>query len=121
MLERYDQVAQAIRDHVAACNARDLQRLLTGLSEDVVWQTGQDTFHGRDELATLFSEALRTIGPRLTITSLLIDHDRAACELQETMTIEGANREDFIADFYRVDTGGVIVSAKIYRQGVADV
>src|SRR5262249_48591371 len=100
MLERYHQVEKAIRDHVAACTSQDLQRLLTGLSEDVVWQTGQDTLHGREELATLFSEVFRTIAPRLTIHALLIDQDQAACELHETMTVEGSIREDFIAGFY---------------------
>jgi uncharacterized protein len=121
MSERYDQVERAIRDHVTAFNAHDLQRLLAGLAEDAVWQTGQDTFRGRDELAALFSEAFRSIAPRLTIHSLLIDQDRAACELVEGMTVEGAMREDFIAGFYRVDTNGMITSAKIYRQGSADV
>jgi hypothetical protein len=55
------------------------------------------------------------------VLSLLIDDDRAACELRENMTVDGAAREDFIAGFYRVDTSGVITSAKIYRQGSADV
>ena len=121
MSERYAQLERTIRDHVAAFNAQDLQRLLTGLAEDAVWQTGQHTFCGRDELATLFSEAFRTIAPELAIRSMLIDQDRVACELLETMTIDGAAREDFIAGFYRVDTNGVITSAKIYRQGSADV
>src|SRR5215468_8252123 len=46
MSERYEQVERAIRDHVAAFNAQDLQCLLTGLAPDVVWQTGEDTFRG---------------------------------------------------------------------------
>lgn len=121
MSEQYDQVERAIRDHVAAFNAKDIQRLLAGLAEDVVWQTGQDTFRGHAALAAVFGGAFSDIAPRLTIHSLLIDHDRAACELQESMTVEGAAREDFIAGFYRVDTHGMITSAKIYRQGSADV
>jgi len=121
MTERYAQAEKTIRDHIAAFNAQDLQSLLTGLAEDAVWQTGQHTCCGRDELTTLFSEAFRTIAPRLAIRSILIDQDRVACELLETMTIEGAPREDFIAGFYYVDANGVITSAKIYRQGSADV
>lgn len=121
MSEQYDRVERAIREHVAAFNTRDLQRLLSGLAEDVVWQTGQYTFRGRDELAAVFSDAFRAIAPRLTIHSLLIAQDRAACELREDMTVEDAMREDFIAGFYRVDTSGVITSAKIYRQGSADL
>ena len=121
MTERYAQVEKTIRDHIAAFNAQDLQSLLAGLAEDAVWQTGQHTFRGRDELAALFSEAYRTIAPKLAIRSILIDRDRAACELLETMTVEGVAREDFIAGFYCVDANGLITSAKIYRQGSADV
>jgi hypothetical protein len=121
MSERYDQVERAIHEHVAAFNAQDLQRLLTGLAEDAVWQTGQDTVRGHDKLAVLYSNAFRVIAPRLTILSLLIDQGRAACELRESMIVDGCAREDFIAGFYRVDTNGVITSAKIYRQGSADI
>jgi len=121
MPERYSQVEKVIRDHVAAFNAQDLPRLLAGLADDVVWRTGQDTFQGHDELATLFSEAFSAIAPSLTIRSLLVDEDRAACEMVERMTVDGAVREDFIAGFYRVNAEGVITTAKIYRQGSADV
>ncbi|HEY7339238.1 MAG TPA: nuclear transport factor 2 family protein [Ktedonobacterales bacterium] len=121
MSERYAQLERTIRDHVAAFNAQDLQSLLAGLAEDAVWQTGQDTFYGRDELATLFSEAFRTIAPELAIRSMLVDQDRVACELLEILTIDDAMREDFIAGFYSVDANGVITSAKIYRQGSADI
>lgn len=121
MQEGYDQVAKAIRDHVAAFNAQDLQRLLTGLSEDVLWRTSQETFHGRDELASVFRAAFRTIAPRLALRSMLIDQDRAACQLHERLTVDGVTRDDFIAAFYQVESSGVITSAKIYREGSADV
>jgi hypothetical protein len=98
-----------------------MHRLLTGLAPDVVWQTGGDTYRGHEELTALFGGAFRAIAPKLTIYSLLIDHDRAACELQEGMTVDGVAREEFIAGFYRVDTQGLITAAKIYRQGSADV
>jgi hypothetical protein len=121
MSKRYDQVERAIRDHVARFNAQDLQPLLAGLAVDVVWQTGRDTFRGRDALAALFSDAFGVLAPKLTIHSMLIVQDRAACELRERMTVAGVLREDFIAGFYRVDTNGVITSAKIYREGTADI
>jgi hypothetical protein len=121
MSERHNHVEKAIREHVAAFNAQDLPRLLAGLAANAVWQTGQDTVRGHAALAVLFGDAFRVIAPRLTVLSLLIDDDRAACELRENMTVDGAAREDFIAGFYRVDTSGVITSAKIYRQGSADV
>ena len=119
--EHYQRVERAIHKHIAAFNAQDLPRLLAGLAEDAVWQTGQDTFRGRAELAALFRGAFRAIAPRLTIRSLLIDQDKAACEMVEHMTVGSDTRQDFIAGFYRVDADGVITTAKIYRQGSADV
>jgi hypothetical protein len=123
MAEWYNQMEWTIREHIAAFNARDLPRLLGGLAQEISWQTGQDTFRGRDELAEMFSDAFRTIAPTLTLHSLLIDHDhdRAACELCERMTVNGVEGEDWIAGFYYVDATGVITSVKIYRQGSADV
>jgi hypothetical protein len=64
MSERYDQVERAIRTHVAAFNARDLQRLLTGLAEDAIWSTSQDTVCEHGELAVLFDDAFRSARPR---------------------------------------------------------
>ncbi len=103
MSERYDQIEQAIREHVAAFNSRDVERLMAGLAEDVVWQTGADTIRGRSELAAVFSDAFRVIAPQLTIRSLLIDRDQAACELRERMTVDDVAREDYIAGFYRLN------------------
>jgi hypothetical protein len=121
MSERYEVVEGAIREHISAFNAQNLHRLLTGLAEDAVWQTGQHTVRGHDELAAFFSDAFRDITPSLTILSLLIDQDRAACELRERMIVGGTPREDFIAGFYRIDANGMIASAKIYREGSASV
>jgi hypothetical protein len=121
MAERYNQLEWTIREHLAAFNTYDLPRLLGGLAQDITWQTGQDIFRGRDELAAVFSDAFHTIAPTLTLRSLLIDNDRAACELCEHMTVGGVAREDWIAGFYQVDATGVIKSVKIYRQGSADV
>jgi hypothetical protein len=90
---------RTIHEHVAAFNAHDLPRLLGGLAQDLIWQTGQDTFRGREELAEVFCDAFRTIAPTLTLPSLLIDHDRSACELREYMTVNGVKREDWIAGF----------------------
>jgi ketosteroid isomerase-like protein len=68
MAEWYDQMERTIREHVAASNERDLPHLLGGLAQEIIWQTGQDTFRGRDELAEVFSDAFRTIAPTLTET-----------------------------------------------------
>lgn len=98
-----------------AFNAGDLQRLLTDFTEDAIWQTGRDLIRGHDKLAALFSGAFGALAPQLTIYSLLIEQDRAACELQERIAIFGVTHEDFIAGFYHLDTTGRITLAKIYH------
>ena len=52
-----------VAEHLAAFNAHDSARLLAGLAEDVRWATGQDVFHGRDELAELFDDGLWAMRP----------------------------------------------------------
>jgi hypothetical protein len=121
MAEWYDQVESTIREHVAAFNAHDLPRLLGGLAQEIIWQIGHDTFLRRGELAGVFSDVLRVIAPTLTILSLLIDRNRAPSELCERMMVEGVERDDWIAGFYRVDALGVFKSVRIYRQGLVDV
>ena len=121
MSQQSIQLEQVIRNHIAAFNAQNLYQLLAGFTEDAVWRTGKDTFRGREEFAQLFSEAFRTITPSLTIRSMVIGQDQVACELLESMTTEGIQREDAIAGFYRVDAHGMITSATIYREGSADV
>jgi len=37
------------------------------------------------------------------------------------MTVDGVEREDWIAGFYHVDATGMITSVKICRQGSADI
>lgn len=44
----------------------------------------------------MFGGVFRAIAPKLTIHWLLIDHDRAACELRQGMTVDGVAREEFI-------------------------
>ncbi|GAA5036275.1 hypothetical protein GCM10023317_90170 [Actinopolymorpha pittospori] len=46
--------------------------------------------------------------------------DASDRELTETLTVEGRERSDAIAGFYRLRDGR-IESAKIYREGSADV
>ena len=52
--------------------------------------------------------------------SLLSDGEMVACQLTETLTVEGRERTYAIAAFYRLRNGR-IESAKIYREGSAEV
>lgn len=106
--------------HVDAFNAHDLDALMACLSRYATWTTGADRFQGAAELRELFAGAFEALSPRLELENLLVDGDRVACELREVYSAEAVERTDRIAGFYRVEDGR-IASAKIYREGSADV
>ena len=111
--------AQIVRDHIAAFNARDLDRLIACFSTDATWVTGTDRFEGTAELAKLFADAFAELSPTLTITNIVVDRDHAACEMSEQLIANGVTRVDHIAGFYHLRSGR-ITAAKIYREGSAD-
>ncbi|RZT85330.1 hypothetical protein EV383_2195 [Pseudonocardia sediminis] len=111
---------QILRRHVVAFNARDVDELMAGFTEDPVWSTGSDTVHGRDALRDLFSAAMSELLPTLTIQDLVADADRVAAQMVETLRVDGTERTYAIAGFYELQDGR-IRSATIYREGSADV
>jgi hypothetical protein len=113
-------IEDLIKEHVAAFNARDLEALMAGFTDDAVWVTGQATARGRAELAGLFGGAMRGLLPTLAIQNLIAGQGQAAAQLTEVFTFEGVERTDHIAGFYVIEDGR-IASAKIYREGSADV
>ncbi|MFE2538601.1 nuclear transport factor 2 family protein [Actinacidiphila glaucinigra] len=112
--------AAAIRTHVRAFNARNLDALLAGFTDDAVWITGTTTVRGRAALTGLFDEAMRGLLPTLEVSDLLAEGDRAAGQMTETLTYRGERRTCPIAAFYELRDGR-IASAKVYREGSADV
>ena len=109
-----------IRAHVEAFNRRDLTALMAGFAGDAVWTTGTTTVRGRARLAEFCAEAMTGLLPTLTVQSLITVRGRAAAHMTEELTVDGARRVDFITGFYVV-RDGLIVSAKIYREGSAVV
>ena len=112
--------AAVVRRHVEAFNARDLDALMAGFTEDALWATGTTVVRGHGELAGLFASAMAGLLPTLTLGSLLAAGDRVACELTETLTLAGGERTFRIAGFYELRDGR-IESAKIYREGSAEI
>jgi hypothetical protein len=112
--------AAAVREHIRAFNARDLDALMAGFTDDAVWITGASTATGRTELAGLFTDAMSGLLPTLTVETLLTGGDKAACQMTETLTADGEERNFSIAAFY-VLRGGRIASAKVYREGSAEI
>jgi hypothetical protein len=105
---------------VAAFNARDLDALMAGFTEDASWITGSTVVRGLGELTELFAAAMQGLLPTLTIQNLITVGDRAACEMIETLTFDGEDLTFAIAGFYRLREGR-IASAKIYREGSAEL
>ena len=113
-------MSETLRRHVDAFNARDLDALLAGFTEDAVWFTGTTAVRGIDELTDLFADAMTQLLPTLTIQDVLTEGDRVAAQLTETLTHDGQKRTFAIAGFYRLRDGR-ITSAKIYREGSAEL
>ncbi len=120
MSESHNEPASVVRRHIDAFNARDLQTLIACFSTDATWVTGADTFQGSAALRELFAAAFAELSPELHVRSLVVQDDVVACELREDYSVGGVEHTDHIAGFYRVDAG-LIVAAKIYREGSADV
>ncbi|MFD5563101.1 nuclear transport factor 2 family protein [Kitasatospora griseola] len=113
-------VAAAIDAHVRAFNDRDVDALMAGFTDDAVWITGTTVVRGRAALAELFAAAMADLLPTLTVQNLLVGRDRAVCQLVETLRVDGERRVCSVAGFYRLRDGR-IASAKIYREGSAEV
>jgi ribosomal protein S18 acetylase RimI-like enzyme len=110
----------AVARHVAAFNRHDTQGLLQTLAADAVWNTGQDTIRGHQALAELFDDGLWALKPSLAVRTLLAEEDRVAAQFDEELTIQGQVRRFVIAGFFHVRAGRV-QSAKIFREGSADI
>jgi uncharacterized protein len=109
-----------VREHVDAFNAHSTERLLAGFAPDAVWVTGTDVTHGRDGLADLFDDWLWGLRPSLAVITLVAADRHVAAELVEELTVDDERRAMNIAVFFVVDQGR-ITSAKVYREGSADV
>jgi ketosteroid isomerase-like protein len=112
--------AAAVHEHIRAFNARDLDALMAGFTDDALWITGTSTARGRTELAGLFADAMTGLLPTLTLQTLLTEGDRAACQMTEALTVDGNEQTFSIAAFYLL-RGGRIASAKVYREGSAEI
>jgi uncharacterized protein len=112
--------AAVLHEHLRAFNAGDLPALLDGFTPEAVWVTGRSSARGREELAELFGRAMDDLRPTLTLRALVATDGLVACELTEVLTSGGRRQTYPIAGFYEI-VAGRIASARIYREGSADV
>lgn len=106
-------------EHIEAFNARDVDRLMAGFTDDAEWVTGRDVVRGRAALTGFFAGAMSELLPTLELLDIVAAGDRAAAELHETWHHDGETRRAHIAGFYRLQ-GNRIRRAKIFREGSAD-
>jgi len=112
--------AAIVHEHLRAFNAGDLPALLEGFTPEAVWVTARSRARGRKELAELFGRAIADLRPTLTLRTLVATEGLVACELTEVLVSGGRHQTYPIACFYEI-AGGRIASARIYREGSAEV
>ncbi|RJQ90040.1 nuclear transport factor 2-like protein [Amycolatopsis panacis] len=105
---------------MAACDARDIEGLLTGFTDDTVWVTGTSVARGRAELTELFGSVMVTLPPTLTAGNVRSGDDRIAAQPTERLSWDGVDRESPIARFCQLE-GDRIASGKIDREGRAEL
>lgn len=110
----------AVHDHLAAFNTGGLERLAEGLDRDAVFATGQDVIRGKDQIIEFLGDSIRAVGPQLLVRSMISRDHEVACEMLERVVVDGETQEYALAAFYRIQDGR-IRSAKIYREGTAEI
>lgn len=105
--------------HIRGFNAGDVEATVAGFADNAVFNTGKTVVTGKATLREWFGTSMSALAPVLLPTEPLTADDRVAIELVEEIEEDGKVYRFHIAGFYRVE-GGLIVSAKIYREGSAD-
>lgn len=109
-------VLDVVRAHVDAFNAGDVDALMAGFADDAVFVTGDHMVVGARGLRAMFSDALANLAPSMELRATVVQHGVVACELNERLTVEGAQFHFSLAAFYTVRRGQ-IVRVKVYREG----
>lgn len=115
-----DQTTAAVREHFDAFNDGSLERLMAGFAEDALWVTGRTIVRGREELRGFFEAAMNDLRPHLAVENIVADGPRAACQMTETLEAGQQQHSYSIAAFFTF-RDGLIVSAKVYREGSAEL
>ena len=119
MAESQSEALAAVKAHVEAFNADDLDAVVAGFAEDAVFANGDQLIVGRRGIGALFGQALGQVQATLDLRGTVTEGESVACELTERVTIGGQTFEFDLAGFFTV-RGGLIRRAKIYREGAAE-
>ena len=110
--------------HVNGFNSGDAAAAVAMFADTAVFVTGQRVVRGKATLREFFGESMSALRPVLLPSTPLVlrddvEGDRVAVEIVEEIIDEATTYRFSIAGFYRV-IDGLIVSAKIYREGSSD-
>lgn len=110
---------QAVQDHLAAVNGRDVEAVLRGFEEDAVFTSPDGTVIGRRGIRALFGESFEApVTATLQLRRAVVMGDTVACELIERIDLGEQLHEIEVAGFYTVRDGG-IARVRLYRDGPA--
>ena len=105
----------AVHAHLAAFNDRDADAVVATFADDAVFAAGEQIVVGHRALRAMFADAFAApIRARLDLRHAVVDGQTAACELSETLTVEGTTHELDMAAFYSV-RDGLLTRVKVYR------
>jgi hypothetical protein len=101
--------------HLAAFNAADLAAVMDGFADDAVLSVGDQTAIGARAIRALFADSFASpVTAELMLHRAVVDGDTIACELSETLTVQGTIHTIDVAAFYTVRDGH-LVRVRIYR------
>ncbi|HVM19712.1 MAG TPA: nuclear transport factor 2 family protein [Egibacteraceae bacterium] len=112
-------VLDVVQAHFEAFNTGDVNALMAGFADDAVFATGDHIVVGNRGIRAMFTDALRSLSPTLALRAAVVQGEVVACELSETIRVDGGAMEFALAAFYTVRRGQ-IVRVKVYREGSAE-
>lgn len=105
----------AVDAHLDAFNRADLDAVMAGFADDAVFAAADHLVVGARAIRQLFAESFATpVTAELVLERAVVGGDTAACELAETLTVDGTTHTIDVAAFYTV-RGGRLVRVRIYR------
>ncbi|WP_165492064.1 nuclear transport factor 2 family protein [Egibacter rhizosphaerae] len=105
----------AVHAHLEAFNAGDVERVVATFREDALFVAGDQVVVGHRALRAMFADAFAApVEAQLTLNHVVVSGATAACELTETLEVEGSTHSLDVAAFYTAQRGQ-LVRVKVYR------
>ncbi len=103
-----EEIAGVIRDFLQAMAKRDVEKALSFLTEDAVWDSPNRTSKGKDELRRYFStEAMRDMRATETGNGIIVQENKAFSELVCSGMIQDQRAELLVMLAYEFSDGKI--------------